>query len=112
MLAAQQQAVNRFALKAGYDVVRWYEDTGFEALGDPCLIRLMERVVSPERDFDLLIVWSFSSLGQNVARLAELLRILSKHGVRLVSATETVVQGSGVDALCALIREGGDVETG
>ena len=88
-LVAQQEGVNRFAGDAGYEMVRWYADTGAAGSHQPAMTRLIGDANSTERDFDLVIVWSFSRVSRNPREFAQLRRTLAEAGVRIISATES-----------------------
>ena len=87
-LVEQQNALQRFADEAGYEVVHWYVDGDAVEVTEPALSRLMADVVSEGREFNAVLVWNYSGLSGNAAELAELTRKLREHGVDLVSVAD------------------------
>ena len=87
-LVEQQNALQRFADEAGYEVVHWYVDGDGVEVTEPALSRLMADVVSEGREFNAVLVWNYSDLSGNAAELAELTRKLREHGVDLVSVAD------------------------
>ena len=87
-LVEQQNALQRFADEAGYQVVHWYVDGDGVEVNEPALSRLMADVVSGGRKFNAVLVWNHSRLSRNAAELAELTRKLREQGVELVSVAD------------------------
>ena len=98
---AQLAAVTRYADEAGYQVVRTYIETGVAGPEWPAVAQLLDDAASSERDFDAVVVWSYSRLSRNVRRFITLRRTLSDAGVRLVSVTEP----TGETNLGEMLRE-------
>ena len=89
-LVEQQNALQRFAEGAGYDVVQWYvEGDGFEMDGD-VLSQLLEAAGVEDREFDVVLIWDYSRLSRNATRFAEIMRRLREQGVEVVFASENV----------------------
>ena len=89
-LVEQQNALQRFAEGAGYDVVQWYvEGDGFEMDGD-VLSQLREAAGVEDREFDVVLIWDYSRLSRNATRFAEIMRRLREQGVEVVFASENV----------------------
>ena len=65
-----------------------YIETGSAGHEWPAVAQLLDDAASLERDFNAVVVWSFSWLSRNVQRFIALRRTLSDAGVRLVSVTE------------------------
>ena len=101
-LLEQREAVSRFAESSGYEVVRWYVDTGSTNTGLPELDQLMADAAVEKRGFDYVLVWSYSRLSRRLAELARLRRTLEDLGVEVVSASEAVVEVRLDDLLTAL----------
>ncbi len=72
-------------------MVRTYIETGSAGPEWPAVAQLLDDAASSERDFDAVVVCSFSQLGRNVQRFIALRRTLSDAGVRVVSVTEPTV---------------------
>ena len=70
---------------------------GFDAL------HVERLLVSPERDFDCVLVWSFSGLSRNARWFADLRRTMQVHGMKLVSVTESARRGVGVNFSDSLV---------
>ena len=87
-LLKQLEAATRYADEAGYQVVRTYIETGAAGPEWPAVAQLLDDAASSERDFDAVVVWSFSRLSRNVQRFIALRRTLSDGGVRVMSVTE------------------------
>ena len=49
----------------------------------------MDDVFSEGREFNAVLVWSYSRLSRNAPELAELQRALREHGIDLLSAAES-----------------------
>ncbi len=101
-LLEQQKAVSRFAESSGYEVVRWYVDTGSTNTGLPELAQLLADAAVENRGFDYVLVWSYSRLSRRPADLARLRRTFEDLGVRVVSASDAVVEVRLDDLLTAL----------
>ena len=87
-LVDQQNALQRFADDAGYQVVSWYVEGDGVELNETARSRLMADVVSESREFNAVLVWDHSRLSRNAAELAEVRRTLREHGVDLVSVAD------------------------
>ena len=87
-LVEQQNALQRFADEAGYEVVGWYVEGDGVEVTEPALSQLMADVVPEGREFNAVLVWNYSGLSGNAAELAELTRKLREHGVDLVSVAD------------------------
>ena len=104
-LLEQQEGIARLANSGGYDVARWYVDTGSADTGLPKLAQLLADAAVEKRGFDYVLVWSFSRLSRRRAELARLRRMLEDLGVRVVSASDAVVEVRLDDLLTALSGE-------
>ena len=67
----------------------------------PAFQEMMERACDPDKDFDLIVVYSFSRFFRNGADMELAIRKLRKHGVEVVSAT----QPTGDDHSRELMRQ-------
>ena len=88
-LVEQQNAVQGFADATGLEVCRWYVDRASGSAGaeKPALDRLLADAASDCRDFDRVMVWSFSRLSRNRTQFVAVCRALADCGVALVSVT-------------------------
>ena len=66
-------------------------------------LQIERLLVSPERDFDCVLVWSFSRLSRNARWFADLRRTMQVHGMKLVSVTESARRGAGVSLSDGLV---------
>ena len=83
-LVDQQNALQRFADDAGYQVIGWYVEGDGVELNETARSRLMADVVFEGREFNAVLVWDHSRLSRNAAEFAEVRRTLREHGVDLV----------------------------
>ena len=60
---------------------------------------MLDDAASSERDFDAVVVWSFSRLSRNVQGFIALRRTLSDAGARVVSVVELSREASLGEAL-------------
>ncbi len=104
-LLEQQEGIARFADNRGYEVVRWYVDTGSADTGLPELDQLLADATVEKRGFDYVLVWSLSRLSRRRAELARLCRVFDDLGVRVVLASDAVVEVRLDDLLTALSGE-------
>ena len=86
-------------------MVRWYVYTGSADTGLPELNRLLADAAVEKRGFDYVLVWSYARLSRRPADLARLRRTFEDLGVRVVSASDAVVEVRLDDLLTALSRE-------
>ena len=87
-LIEHQNALQRFAEEAGYDVVGWHvENEGVELAG-AALDRLLEAVAEDGREYNAVLVWSYSPLSRNPVRVGELRKRLEALGVELVTVAD------------------------
>ena len=90
-IAAQMEAMKPYAEEAGC-IVGWYVDKGSgDAL--PALKALLTGAGSLDRDFDTVVVYSFSRLSRSVKVLQKVRSELLELGVTVVSLTESVAEG-------------------
>ena len=89
-IAAQMEAVKRYAGEAGPGVV-WYVDEGS---GDapPALKALLAGAGSPDRDFDAVVVCSWSRLSRSFVGFQRVRSELPESGVAVVSVSESVTE--------------------
>ena len=87
-LVEQQNALQKLADDAGYKVVAWYVEGDGVELSESALSGLMGEVVSEGREFNAVLIWNYSRLSRDPAKLAELVRTMREHGVDLVFASE------------------------
>ena len=104
-LLEQQEGIARFANNGGYEVVRWYVDTGSADTGLPELARLLADAAVEQRGFDYVLVWSLSRLSRRRGELARLRRVFDDLGVRVVLASDAVALVRLDDLLTALNGE-------
>ena len=104
-LLQQQEGIARFANNGGYEVVRWYVDTGSADTGLPELAHLLADATVEKRGFDCVLVWSLSRLSRRRAELARLRRAFNDLGVQVVVAADGVAVVRLSDLLTALNGE-------
>ena len=102
-IAAQKDAIQRFAQANGLEIVGWYvnggdddaEDDASEGSGSlPAREALLADARSPERVFDTVLVWKFSRLSRNTLEFVTIVSVFEKSGVTVTSVTETVCSPS------------------
>ena len=95
-IAAQREALERFAEEHGYEIVGWYVDgePGSEDSDDedgsfrPALRRLLADARFPDSNFGTVLVWKLSRLSRNQAQFILVRRALQDAGVDVHSVLE------------------------
>ena len=87
---AQLETIRRFAEEKGLEVAREFEDERHRGTMDdrPGFQRMIAVALSPERPFDVIIVYDFSRFSGKASDLARYRNQLEEAGARLLSATE------------------------
>ena len=96
-IAAQKEALARFAEEHGYEIVGWYVDgepgsediDGKDRSFRPALRRLLADVASPESDFRTVLVAGFSRLSRDLSEFRDVAPKLGECGVTVVSIMES-----------------------
>ncbi len=55
------------------------------------LDQLLDAVVTAGRDFNAVLVWNYTRLSRNAARLVEIKRTFSEHGLEQALASESLL---------------------
>jgi DNA invertase Pin-like site-specific DNA recombinase len=88
----QLQALHSWGARAGYTVVKVYEDHGISGAKGrdkrPAFDALLKDAV--RREFDLIAVWSSDRLGRSLSHLVEVLQTIGNTGVGLYIHTQAL----------------------
>lgn len=102
-LPAQLGALRRYSKERGHQVIAEFEEPGASGrdANRPVFKQMLERILSPRRDVDAILVFQSSRFMRDVMESRVLKSKLKKHGVRVISisqetsddATGTFVEG-------------------
>jgi site-specific DNA recombinase len=99
----QRRQAETYCERKGWSVAREFEERGASATDDkrPVFQEMIDAASRPDRDFDIIVVHSYSRFFRDAFQLEFYLRRLQKHGVKVVSIT----QETGDDPMSQLVRK-------
>ena len=112
-IAAQKEEIEKFAQVNGLEIVGWYVNGGHDDAEDdasegsvslPAREVLLADARSPERGFDIVLVWKFSRLSRNTLEFHTIVSVLEESGVTVTSVTEPVGSTSADILVVSIIR--------
>lgn len=99
----QRRQAQGFCAARGWGVVAEFVDAGLSGTDErrPELLRLLDTASAGDAPFDVVVVHSFSRFARDHFALEYHVRLLRKHGIRLVSLTQDL----GDDPMSVMVRQ-------
>jgi site-specific DNA recombinase len=90
LITKQIQEIEAWAKENGHVIVDKYIDEGKSAIdyNRPGFQRIIHDAISPEHQFDAIVVTSISRLFRDVVKLEEFENLIERHKVGLISITQ------------------------